>query len=192
MSDVGVLRPGIAIPTQFRGITYRSRLEANVAQFLYDLGLKFEYEVRSFLVNGKHYAPDFYLPEMDRFVEARGYITETSEEVLQEFVRQQGDLFVFYSDKAEHLQYHDELDIYRTELVVAMCDFLHASLGTLGHPSLREPMETAYPCWLCKKHLIEQPHRHRIRNITYLEVVMRSGVPVLVTEVGRYRDMDAE
>lgn len=174
MSDVGVLRPGIAIPTKFRGIMYRSRLEANVAQFLTDLGTTFEYETQSFLVNGDHYAPDFYLPQIDRFVEARGYLTEDSEATLEEFAKQQGELFVFYSDRAEQISYSVHFGgILRSGLSVCLCSDNHTSTGTLGHRT------GSHPCWLCS--LFGRQGRPRV---AFLDVVMRSGVPVLITDVG--------
>jgi len=175
--SVGILKPGTAIPTAFKGITYRSRLEANVAQFLYDLGLKFEYESDSFLIDGSHYAPDFYLPDVDRYVEVRGYVTETSEAILEGFAKQRGDLFVFYSDKAEHLEYlRDQDEVFRWGLTATICDDSHASLATLGR-SLRGD---GSPCWFCRTY-----GHDNYRHLAQMEVVMRSGVPVLVTEVGK-------
>lgn len=175
--SVGVLRPGTAIPTEFNGITFRSRLEANVAQFLLDLGLKYEYESRSFLVNGKHYCPDFYLPDVDRYVEARGYLDENSENVLYLFARQHQGLFVFYSDKAEHLACLDD-EIFRAPLYVIICDYSHASIGTLGSCMDGIGRDETSSCWLCSKD--GRPHD---RTLATLEIVMRSGVPVMVSEV---------
>ncbi len=177
MSEIGVLRPGVAIPTQFRGITYRSRLEANVAQFLYDIGATFEYEAHSFLVNGEHYAPDFYLPEIDRFVEARGYLTEDSEATLEQFAKEHNELFVFYSDRAELISDAGGFGgVFRVGLSVGVCSNNHATIGTLGH------ITSDYPCWLCKLYKTTNQ-----RAVTFLDIVMRSGVPVLITCVGSSR-----
>lgn len=65
-----------AIPTVYRGIQLRSRLEANVAFFLDELGLAWEYEPISFMLDdGTHYRPDFWIPEQRLWVECRGYTT---------------------------------------------------------------------------------------------------------------------
>lgn len=167
-TEVGVLKPGIAIPTEFRGIKYRSRLEANVAQFLLDIGCKFEYETKSFFVNGRHYAPDFYLSEQNVYVEARGYLTETSEATLEAFTAIQGGLFVFYSDRAEYLSIFQG-QVCRLDMCVCICDWTHCSIATLGSK-----------CWLCKALEVPGPHRSSV-----MDVVMRSGMPTLITEYGK-------
>jgi hypothetical protein len=106
----GILRPGVAIPTWYGGIKYRSRLEANTASFLNDFNIKFEYESKSFkLPSGHHFCPDFWLPDHRSFLECRGYQTETSEAVLEEFGNWWsgepsdwwGSLLVFRYDRTE-------------------------------------------------------------------------------------------
>lgn len=177
MVEAGILRPGIAIPTEFRGTNYRSRLEANVAQSLMDMGIEFEYEARSFLVNGKHYSPDFYLPEQGKYVEARGYITETSEAMLEAFAKQVGQLFVFYRDSAQHIQLAPWGEIWRQEIAIIFCDSGHASIATLGNP----PKGATSRCWLCNSSDLDNFHES-----SGVEVAMRSGVPVILSEVGKY------
>lgn len=69
--DIGTWR---AIPTQYAGHTFRSRLEADVAYLLDAMRLPWEYEPTSLLLpNGTHYMPDFYVPSLRLVVEARGY-----------------------------------------------------------------------------------------------------------------------
>lgn len=66
--------PKDAIPTQYKGITMRSRFEANVARMFDLLGWPWDYEKHSFLLdNGNHYMPDFHIPDMETWVEVRGY-----------------------------------------------------------------------------------------------------------------------
>lgn len=49
-----------AIPTHYRGINFRSRFEADTAFWLDGLGLMWEYEPTSYLLDsGIHYRPDF-------------------------------------------------------------------------------------------------------------------------------------
>jgi hypothetical protein len=63
----------MSIPTKYNGIKFRSRLEAKTA-FLFDaLSWNWEYEPQSFLLrNGKHYWPDFFLPDLKVWVECKG------------------------------------------------------------------------------------------------------------------------
>jgi hypothetical protein len=62
-----------AIPTTFRGIKYRSILEANWAQWLRERGFNAQYEKRKFkLERGIWYLPDFYIPEIKTFIEVKG------------------------------------------------------------------------------------------------------------------------
>ena len=50
---------------------FRSRLEARWAVFFDLIGLKYEYEVEGFEMNGIRYLPDFYIPSLDRWFEIK-------------------------------------------------------------------------------------------------------------------------
>ena len=50
------------IETKYNGFRFRSRLEARWAIFFDMIGLKYEYEVEGFEMNGLRYLPDFYIP----------------------------------------------------------------------------------------------------------------------------------
>lgn len=54
---------------------FRSDYELSVAKNLAERGVKFEYEKHKFQYQPKPkmYTPDFYLPEMDIYVEAKGF-----------------------------------------------------------------------------------------------------------------------
>ncbi len=76
-----------AIPTEFNGTAYRSRLEADMARVLTLLDIPFEYEPRSYLLsNGQHYRPDFVLA-CDAVIETRGYRSAESDRQVAEFMR---------------------------------------------------------------------------------------------------------
>lgn len=169
-STSGVIRPGKSIPTEFRGIKFRSRLEANVAQFLLDIGLEYEYEAKSFLVDGEHYCPDFYIPCMQQFIEVRGYESEASERTLDFFSRSEEGtgLVVFYSDRVVTKGTYGDIG---TEVV--FCNWDHATVGTLYGP--------VYGCWLCKQLRITPP---RGAGRVTVDVVMRGYKPVLITDLG--------
>lgn len=66
-----------AIPTEYRGVQLKSRLEAQAA-FLFDkLGWEWRYEPASFMLpNGVSYTPDFLLPGQNAVLECRGYRNE--------------------------------------------------------------------------------------------------------------------
>lgn len=55
-----------AIPTEYKGYRFRSRLEAKWAVFFDALGIEWEYEPEAFaLPGGGGYLPDFWLPTFD-------------------------------------------------------------------------------------------------------------------------------
>lgn len=61
-----------AIETQYRGYNFRSRLEARWAVFFDALHIKWEYEVEGFdLGEFGWYLPDFWLPDLEFFVEIK-------------------------------------------------------------------------------------------------------------------------
>lgn len=75
-----------AIPTIFNGVTFRSRLEAEWAQFCYAVGWEYLYEPQSYLLDGgTHFWPDFYLPKFSLVVETRGYSNEVGDAQIQSF-----------------------------------------------------------------------------------------------------------
>jgi hypothetical protein len=60
-----------AIETIYRGYRFRSRLEARWAVYFDELGIQFEYELEGYEVGGERYLPDFWLPEVDTYVEVK-------------------------------------------------------------------------------------------------------------------------
>jgi hypothetical protein len=74
------------IPTEYAGVTFRSRIEAEVAQHLDWLRMPWEYEARSFLLpSGVHYRPDFWIPSRRTVVEVRGYSSRAGDAQLVAF-----------------------------------------------------------------------------------------------------------
>lgn len=62
-----------AIPTTYRGTTFRSRLEANWAASLDARGIIWEYEPKGIdLPSGATYIPDFWLPSLGTWIEVKG------------------------------------------------------------------------------------------------------------------------
>lgn len=60
-----------AIDTKYNGYLFRSRLEARWAVFFDSLGVRYEYEMEGYDLDGVWYLPDFWLPEHDCFVEIK-------------------------------------------------------------------------------------------------------------------------
>lgn len=62
-----------AIPTDYSGIRFRSRLEARFALMFDRMGVRWKYEpTRLPLADGSEYIPDFWLPDSDAIVEVKG------------------------------------------------------------------------------------------------------------------------
>lgn len=69
------------IETNYDGHRFRSRTEARWAVFFNALGWRYQYEGEGVIVERTPYLPDFYLPEIDSFLEVKG--TEPTEEEIQ-------------------------------------------------------------------------------------------------------------
>lgn len=59
------------IPTIYRGIKFRSRLEARWALFFDEIGLSYHYELEGFESNNTRYLPDFFLPNWNTWIEIK-------------------------------------------------------------------------------------------------------------------------
>jgi len=61
-----------AIPTTYKGYTFRSRTEARWAVFFDAMGIEWEYEPEGLeLATGERYLPDFYLPRFGWWAEVK-------------------------------------------------------------------------------------------------------------------------
>lgn len=97
------------IPTIYKGIEMKSRLEANVAFFFDLLKIKWKYEPQSFLLSdGEHYLPDFYLPELKCFVEVKGIITDEVIKKMEIFVKEyKKELLLISSENGYYIELWD-------------------------------------------------------------------------------------
>lgn len=83
VAPTGAVTPIKAIETRYAGCRFRSRLEARWAVFFDYLGISWRYEPEGFwLSNGVKYLPDFYLPELDTWVEVKGVLRPADLKVL--------------------------------------------------------------------------------------------------------------
>lgn len=70
-----------AIETVYNGYRFRSRLEARWAVFFDALGIKYEYEKEGYdLGEDGWYLPDFWLPDLQKFVEIKGHLPLVDDE----------------------------------------------------------------------------------------------------------------
>lgn len=62
-----------SIPTEYAGVTFRSRLEATWAYNLDAWGIRWSYEPEGVILpSGARYLPDFWLPEIRTWLEVKG------------------------------------------------------------------------------------------------------------------------
>lgn len=61
-----------AIETSYAGHRFRSRLEARWAVFFDHLNIKWQFEPQGYVIDGRPYLPDFWLPEIKLWVEVKG------------------------------------------------------------------------------------------------------------------------
>jgi hypothetical protein len=60
------------IETRFDGHIFRSRTEARWAVFFKTAGIRYEYEKEGFDLDGRWYLPDFWLRDMQLWLEVKG------------------------------------------------------------------------------------------------------------------------
>lgn len=77
-----------AIKTEYRGIVFRSKLEAKYARAFDLLGIAWAYEDRNFIFDDwTCYAPDFYMPEVDTYFEVKGVFDCESKHKVESLAR---------------------------------------------------------------------------------------------------------
>jgi len=91
-----------AIETEWRGFNFRSRLEARYAVMFEKMGMDWRYEIQGFyLGDDRPYLPDFWLPELELYVEIKGTsIGDETRALLRDF-RHPLILFVGLPDPEE-------------------------------------------------------------------------------------------
>lgn len=65
------------IETSYKGVTFRSRLEARWAVFFDELHVRWLYEPEGFVLpSGARYLPDFFLPDFNYWIEIKPELIE--------------------------------------------------------------------------------------------------------------------
>ena len=96
----GVYRNGVVKKSSAQKAGYRSTFELSIAKSLANNKVPFEYENAklTYVPKPRVYTPDFYLPESDVYVEAKGYLDKGDRVKMQLVKEQHPDLdirFVF-------------------------------------------------------------------------------------------------
>jgi len=78
----GIRRCWRFLPSGFL-VSYRSTWESAFAGYLEALGVAYNYEPKTFYFDGFTYTPDFYLPEIDLWIEVKGYLREDDEQKVE-------------------------------------------------------------------------------------------------------------
>ena len=105
-----------AIETVYNGYKFRSRLEARWAVFFDAAGIKYEYEPEGFefynweTADTDWYLPDFYLPQLNCYVEVKGYMDDESKKKIEKFGQ---ELIVLTNIPANQAEYFDQYCFYK-------------------------------------------------------------------------------
>jgi len=83
-----------AIPTKIFGYSFRSRLEARWAVTFRNLGIRFSYEHEGYQLSGKYYLPDFYLNDLDCYVEIKGKHPTNEEQLMAYLLSRDSEKYV--------------------------------------------------------------------------------------------------
>ena len=86
------------IETVYNGYRFRSRLEARWAVFFDSLGIKYVYEPEGLCIDGKHYLPDFFLPESKQFFEVKGVMSDDSKDKIESLISAGYSVTIGYDD----------------------------------------------------------------------------------------------
>jgi len=89
----------IAIPTIYRGITFRSRLEARWATFFDAVGADWRYEPQGYEAGGVAYLPDFWLPSVASRGALGGVFFEVKPDVPDEYEKMKARMLAFGSGR---------------------------------------------------------------------------------------------
>ena len=100
--------PGIkAKPTEYKGITFRSTLEARYAITFDKYGILWDYEPKRFVLrDGSWYTPDFYLPDFDVYFEVKGVLTDEAKRKAT-LLANAGQAIIVGTGDASELTYYE-------------------------------------------------------------------------------------
>lgn len=125
-----------AIETRYAGCRFRSRLEARWAVFFDHLELRWEYEPQGYETSVGRYLPDFWLPDIAKWVEIKGARPSPGEiDRCTAFARE---------------QWAQEKKFMVLQGDIPRAPEFHPELGPLGIPCVAwtsAPREGDWPTW---------------------------------------------
>lgn len=117
-----------AIRTCYKGILFRSKLEAQWAKFFDCMRLPWMYEPEGYqFSDGTRYLPDFYLPDSNQWFEVKGVINPTDEHKIKMLCMESGKDVIVGLPDGEFYMYDTQLDggalnVYsKTETYINQC-----------------------------------------------------------------------
>ena len=103
------------IETSYNGYRFRSRLEARAAVLMDEAKIKYVYEPEGFVFeDGTTYLPDFYLPDMDTYLECKGVMHDKDMHKIMMLAKETGkEIIIFEPDLAPLIGfYSDDVSFY--------------------------------------------------------------------------------
>lgn len=96
----------------YKGIQFKSKLESKFAFLLDQANIKWKYEPQIFLLsNGEYYKPDFYLYELNTWVETKGKIAEHNKEFTRLFAKEiNGEILLISEEESYWFSTKDFID----------------------------------------------------------------------------------
>ena len=89
-----------SMKASYKNIEMRSILETKIACFLDYLKIKWQYEPKVFtLSNGQTLMPDFYLPELKMWIEAKGDMQGANKDIWKIFVKENNTELIMLNGK---------------------------------------------------------------------------------------------
>lgn len=101
-----------AIPTKYKGCTFRSRLEARWAVFFDYLRIRWDYEPEGYVLeDGTLYLPDFHIPHLDVWIEVKGEHPSPEEESKAQLLAKGTgkNVYLFYGSLPEEVEVTNHL-----------------------------------------------------------------------------------
>jgi len=144
-----------SIPTVYKGIQMRSKLETKIALFLDYLKIKWEYEPKIFLLStGIMYKPDFYLSEHKQWMEVKGVIGQNNLDISETFVKDtKQELILISSNEIKYFENYLDLESRNNGKVnVWMQDGMQIGKCSKCKTHFFTPLYGIFHCRKCENH----------------------------------------
>lgn len=161
-----------SIPTKYKDIIFKSKLEAKWAKWLDEKQIIWAYEEEGIDLYGEWYLPDFWLPEIRTILEVKGY----QQGILKTFQLSQ----IYYYNEEDWKHQHENTFILLAGSPVPSIYNIHNALGyrllkcdKCGRNSITT-IGSQYLCRACGEYLSGSP-----RNSPMLETLIKPwGWPI--------------